>query len=87
MSISANMLKNISSYVRERSNRDIINDMIMSCLDRAAFGKCDYTNDLHCHRVSEDDIKFIVNHFHTLNFEVSSRFIEEDGYYEITVRW
>lgn len=87
MSINANVLKIISTHIRDKANMSIIDNMLDSCLERATFGKREYTNDIHPHRVNDDDMQFIVNHFNLLNFDVSFRFIKEDGYYEITLRW
>lgn len=86
-SINAALLKNISLAVKEREIHGLITNILSSCLDRATFGKNEYTHDIDAVRVNEDDIRFIVYGLHALNFEVSSRLIHEDSYYEITVRW
>ena len=87
MSINANLLKTISLSMRDKTNRNMIDDILKSCLDYAMFGKVEYVSELSEHRFNDDDVKFIMNHFNDLNFEVSSRHLKEDGYYEITVRW
>lgn len=87
MSINANILKTISLHAKEKSNMSIIESILNSCLDRAISGKREHTDEINSYRVNHYDIGFIVSHFNSLNFDASSRFMEEDGYYEITVRW